>query len=105
MMVLIQDKSKVLLDPMIFFGKCFEWRLKVDWKDRRDELLSWKNFELSSNLDRSKWYKCAEVENIFLTNEEEASKLFWLVCMGAESWFDSKEKNEERNECVMGFLR
>ena len=38
-MVFLEDKSKILLAPMIFFDEVFERRFKVGQKDERDEIL------------------------------------------------------------------
>ena len=76
MMILLEDESKGMLSPIILFGEVFGWVLKVEWKCGRDEVLSWKNLELISNLDRSKWEKHDEVEKTLLINEEKVLKLF-----------------------------
>ena len=68
--VLLQNKSKVLLDPMILFDEDFEWRFEVERKDGKDEVLSWKTLEVISDLDRAKWEKSDEVEKTTLINEE-----------------------------------
>ena len=71
--------SKVLLDPIILFNEGFEWRFEVEWKDGRDEVLSWKTLEVVPNLDQAKWEESDEVEETLLINEEEISKSFWVV--------------------------
>ena len=75
-MVLLEEKSKFLLDPMVLFDEGFEWRFKVEWRDGREKVLSWKTLEVVSNLDRAKWEKSDEVEETFLVNQKEVSKLF-----------------------------
>ena len=39
-MILLEDKSKVLLDLMFFFDEAFGRRFKVGQKNGRDEFLS-----------------------------------------------------------------
>ena len=51
-----------------------------------------------SNLDRAKWEKHYEAEDILFIDEEEVLKLLWSVSSEVESWVDSKEENEERND-------
>ena len=46
MLILLEYKSKVLLDPMILFDEGFEWRFGVEWKDGSDEVLSWNTLEV-----------------------------------------------------------
>ena len=44
------DKSRVLLVPMIFLDKDFEWRFKVGWKDEWDKFPFRKILETGLNL-------------------------------------------------------
>ena len=52
--VLLKEKSKILLAPMIFFDEEFERRFEVEQKGRRDEVLSRKILEVVSNLNQDK---------------------------------------------------
>ena len=56
---------------MIFFDEGFERRFKVGQKDERDEILFSKILEVVSNLDRAKWEKSNEAEEILLIDDEE----------------------------------
>ena len=49
--ILLEDKSKFLLAPIIFFDEGFEWRFKVGMKDRREEVLFWNIIEVVLNLE------------------------------------------------------
>ena len=73
-MIWSKDKSKTFLIPMIFPDEGFEWRFEVEQKDRRDRVLSRNALEVVSNLDRSKWEKSDEAEEIFLVGEKEILK-------------------------------
>ena len=55
------------------------------WADGKDEVLPWKNFEVVPNIDRAKWEKSDEVEYTLFINEEEVSKLLWVVSSEVES--------------------
>ena len=91
--VLLEDKSNVSLDLMIYFDECFEWRFEVEWKFGRDEVLSWKILEVVSNLDRAKWGESNELEETHLINKEEVLKIFWAFSLEVEPWVESKEGN------------
>ena len=67
MIVLLKEKSKILLDQMIFFDEGFEWRFEVEWKDGNNQVLSWKTLP---NLDQSKCEESDEVEETLYINEK-----------------------------------
>ena len=69
-MILLEEKSKILLDLMVFFDEGFEWKFEVEWKDRSDKVLCWKTLKVVSNLDQSKWEKSDEAEDDLFINEE-----------------------------------
>ena len=49
-----EDKTRVLLIPMIFLNKDFEWRFKVGFKYERDEVSFLTTLEIGSSLELAK---------------------------------------------------
>ena len=71
-MVLLEEKWKLLLPLMILFYERFEWRLEgVRWKDTGYEVLSRYIFESVSNLYWAKWEKYDEVQDTLLIDDDE----------------------------------
>ena len=70
-MVLLEDKSKVLLAPMIFFDEGFERRFKVGRKNEKYKIIFWNILEIVSNLLRAKREKSNEAEETLLIDDEE----------------------------------
>ena len=81
-MILLEEKSKILLDLMVFFDEGFEWKFEVGWKDEWDDIFLWKMLEVNSNLDSSKNNKSDEEQDTLFIDRNEVSKMLWEVSSG-----------------------
>ena len=113
-----KGKSKALLTLIILFDEYFqvsskdEWRIEVEnywgkifFKDDWDEVVSQNIFEVVSSLDRSKWDKSNEAEDIFLIDKKEVSTFIWVVSSEVEPWVESIEKMKNGINDGMIFLQ